>query len=150
MSAALCWHPVGTFSAEGCGILEKNLKSAKLKEYLLIDFSKIEAIDPVGLGFLISLHKKTRGQGGELILFGIRPKMLRFIETLGFGDFFSIAVDQRYAIEYILEVKRDIFPLTAACPACSSLLELREPGRSRCKACRAVITIRPEGTLELG
>jgi anti-anti-sigma regulatory factor len=150
IGAALCWHPVGSFSAEGCLAFDKEIRSAELKEYLLVDFSRIDAIDPVGIGFLISLHKRMRAQRGELILFGLRPKMLRFMETLGFGEFFSIAVDQRYAIEYILEVKRDIFPLTAACPACSSLLELRDSGRSRCKACGAVITVRSEGAIELG
>ena len=77
-------------------------------------------------------------------------ELRRFIDCLGFGSFFSTALDQRSAVEYILGVRRDIFPLAAACPACSSHLGVQAPGRSRCRACKAVLTVLPDGTVELG
>ncbi|MFA6366634.1 MAG: hypothetical protein WCX13_05555 [Candidatus Hydrogenedentales bacterium] len=47
-------------------------------------------------------------------------------------------------------MKRDIFPITAICPACSSPLGVDGPGRSRCHTCEAVITVMPDGAMELG
>jgi anti-anti-sigma regulatory factor len=147
---ALCWKPEGNLAGEGLAILAEESKQRDGIEILLMDFAKIEELDAFGVGFLVALHKDLRSRGGELILFGMRPRHRRFIESLGFGAFFSIALDQRYAIEYILGVKRDVFPLAATCPVCSALLEVPKAGRSRCTACQAVLSAETDGRVELG
>ena len=147
---ALCWKPEGSLSGENLAAMAEESKERGGIEFLLMDFSKIEELDAFGVGFLVALHKDLRIHGGELILFGMRPRHRRFIETLGFGAFFSIALDQRYAIEYILGVRKDVFPLAATCPVCSALLEVPKAGRSRCTACQAVLSAEPDGRIELG
>ncbi|MCX7026116.1 MAG: STAS domain-containing protein [Spirochaetes bacterium] len=148
---ALCWRPLGILDAENCGLFCDEFKAEAVPEALvLIDFSKLDGLGPAGVGLLAALQKRQRAAGGDLILFGVRPKLQRFIDSMGFGSFFSTALDQRSAVEYILGVKRDIFPLAAACPACSSHLGLKGPGRSRCRVCKAVLTVLPDGTIELG
>ena len=148
---ALCWKPAGALDSVTSGSLRAEFEAQAGPEALiLVDFSKVEDIDPTGLGLLVALHKRQRAAGGDLILFGLRPKLRRFIDCLGFGSFFSTALDQRSTVEYILGVRRDIFPLAAACPACSSHLGVQAPGRSRCRACKAVLTVLPDGTVELG
>jgi len=148
---ALRWRPSGTLDAGTSEARFAEFEAEASQETLvLVDFSRVDGIGPAGIGLLVALHKRQRGSGGDLILFGVRPKLQRFIDSMGFGGFFSTALDQRSAVEYILGVRRDIFPLAAACPACSSRLGVEAPGRSRCRACRAVLTVLPDGTVELG
>jgi anti-sigma B factor antagonist len=117
---------------------------------LLLDFSRIDNLDSAGIGFLVALQKRMRGRGGDLVLFSMRPKLKKFLETLGFGGFFSIALDLRYALEYIESIQRDIFPVSALCPACAAPLGIDSPGRRRCRACGAVLTALPDGSVEVG
>ncbi len=152
IEGSLCCHPRGKLDAERVKDLNGHIVSALGEggKILFLDFAHIDDITAAGVGFLVALQKRMRGKNGDLILYGLRPKQQRFIETLGFRDFFSTALDLRYAVEYILGIKRDIFPLSAVCPACSSPLGIGEPGRSRCRACKAVVTVLPDGSIELG
>ena len=152
IEGSLCCHPRGKLDSERVKNLTDHIVSAlgEGTKILFFDFAHIDDITAAGVGFLVALQKRMRNRRGDLILYGLRPKQQRFIETLGFRDFFSIALDLRYAVEYILGIKRDIFPLSAVCPACSSPLGIEEPGRSRCRACKAVVTVLPDGSIELG
>lgn len=148
---ATVWRPTGSLDASSCASLaeafERNIST---EVTALVDFSRVENVGPAGLGMLVALQKRQRMGGGELVLQGLRPKLRRFLDSMGYGSFFSIALDQRRAAEYILGVRRDVFPRAAVCPACSSKLGLEGPGRSRCRACKAVLTVLPDGTVELG
>jgi len=152
IEGSLCCHPRGKLDSGRVKKLSDEIASALGEgvKILFLDFAHIDDITAAGVGFLVALQKRMRTRKGDLILYGLRPKQQRFIETLGFRDFFSIALDLRYAVEYILGIKRDIFPLSAVCPACSSPLGIEEPGRSRCRACKAVVTVLPDGSIELG
>jgi anti-anti-sigma factor len=151
ISGAHRWRPTGTLDAATSRALNTEFNARIGQSALvLVDLSRVDGIKPAGIGLLVALHKRQRGSGGDLILFGVRPKLKRFIDSMGFGGFFSTALDQRSAVEYILGVRRDIFPLAASCPACSSHLGVQGPGRSRCRACKAVLTVLPDGTVELG
>lgn len=152
IDGSLCCHPRGKLDSERVKNLSGDIVSAlgEGSKILFLDFAHIDDITAAGVGFLVALQKRMRGKRGDLILYGLRPKQQRFIETLGFRDYFSIALDLRYAVEYILGIKRDIFPLSAVCPACSSPLGIEEPGRNRCRACKAVVTVLPDGSIELG
>jgi anti-anti-sigma regulatory factor len=143
---------MGILGAGQIGTLNDKIVSAlgENTQILFFDFSRIEDLTPAGAGFLVALKKRMRGRGGDLIVYGLRPKQQRFLESLGFRGFFSVALDLRYAEEYILEMKRDIFPIAAVCPACSTPLGIERPGRSRCRACKAVLTVLADGSVELG
>jgi len=152
MPEGLCCHPAGILDAGRVEALNADIvaglgRNAKI---LFLDFSRIDDITSAGAGFLVALQKRMRARGGDLVLYSLRPKQQRFLETLGFKNFFSTALDLRYALEYIQGMKRDIFPMTAICPACSSPLGVDGPGRSRCHICEAVITVMPDGAMELG
>jgi len=149
---SLCFHPKGKL--DGARVASMNIEIVSALEencrYLFFDFSRIDDLAAAGVGFLVALQKRMRGRGGDLVLYGMRPKLQHFLETLGFRDFFSSALDLRYAVEYIVGMKRDTFPISAVCPACSSPLGIDEPGRGRCRACSAVLTVLPDGSVELG
>ncbi len=152
LSGALSCRPSGTIKAERVAELNQAIVAAlgDTSSMLLFDFARIEDLDPAGVGLLVSLHKLLRERGGDLILVGMRPKLLRVLESLGFGDYFSHSLDRRHAVEYIQGMNRDIFPISAPCPACSAPQGLQGPGRSRCRACQAVLTVLADGTVELG
>lgn len=117
------------------------------QSYLLLDFTRVEDIDSAGLGLLVAFQKRLRAIAGDLVLCSLRPKLARFLETTGFADYFSEAVDARYALEYIQGMNRGPYPISASCPACSSTIGIREPGRGRCAFCEAVLTASPDGTV---
>lgn len=149
---SLYCRPRGRLDAPRVEALDAEIAAAlgDSNNILFFDCSLIGDIEAAGIGLWVALQKKLRNRDGDLILCGIRPKQQRFLETLGFSGFFSLALDLESAIEYILGVKRDIFPLSAPCPACSSPLGIERPGRSRCRACKAVLTVMRDGRLELG
>ena len=148
----LCCRPAGSLGAEKVVDLNVAITKALGDEIstLLFDFGLVEDLAPAGVGLLVALQKRLRERSGDLVLVGMRPRLMRFLESLGFGDYFSHSLDRRHAIEYILRMKRDIFPRSAPCPACSAPLAIHGPGRSRCRACQAVLTVLADGSLELG
>ncbi|MCE5256163.1 MAG: STAS domain-containing protein [Spirochaetaceae bacterium] len=148
----LCIHPSCPFDDEHIDALDAELTAALHDEdtYLMIDFSKVESLKAGGVGFLVALQKKMRMRNGDIVLYGLRPKLQRFLESLGFGSFFSTALDLPYAIEYIEKILQEVFPVIAECPVCSASMSVDKPGRGRCRACKAVLTILPDGSVELG
>lgn len=118
--------------------------------FFLVDFSRVDDMDPAGIGFLVAVQKRLRAQQGDLVLCSMRPKLARLLESTGFSDFFSVAVDTRYALEYIQGMGRGRFPVTTTCPACSGTIGIDSPGRGRCSFCDAVITASPDGTVQAG
>jgi len=148
----LCVHPRCPLDDEHLAAIDEALRAA-LREgdrYLMIDFSKVDNLKTSGIGYLVALQKKMRSQNGDIVLYALRPKLQRFIDSLGFGSFFSTALDLPYAIEYIEKSLREVFPVVAVCPACSASMSIEKPGRGRCRACKAVLTILPDGSVELG
>ncbi|MDX9827446.1 MAG: STAS domain-containing protein [Spirochaetia bacterium] len=152
LPGALICRPSGAIGAERAVVLNEEIMAAlgDKNSVLFFDFSLIEELSSAGIGLLVALQKHLRERAGDLILIGMRPRLLRVMETLGFGSFFSYSLDRRHALEYIQETRRDIFPISAPCPACSTPLGLQGPGRSRCRACQAVLTVLADGTVELG
>lgn len=117
---------------------------------VLFDFSRVETVEPAGVGFLVALQKRLRNRGGELVLHSMRPKLLRSFETLGFGDFFTIALDARCALEFVRDAIGEVFPISTICPTCRTPLGIERSGRAKCRSCGALLTALPDGTVELG
>ncbi len=148
---ALLWSPTGRLDPVFCARAAEQFAAGVPEGSLLfIDLSRIEDMEPAGLGLLTSMQKRQRSSGADIVLIGIRPRQKRFIEAMGYGSFFTSALDMRCAIEYILGVGKDLFPLTTSCPACQARFGAAVPGRGRCRSCKAVLTVLPDGTVELG
>ena len=127
------------------------LKTIETSSSILIwDFSTVENIDAAGVGMLIAVQKKLREQGGDQALSGLRPRLMRFIAMLGYADYFCVEPDIPHVLDRIEEETARIFPLMATCPACGAGLQISEPGRGRCRACGAVLSIFSNGSVELG
>jgi len=127
------------------------LKTIETSHSILVwDFSTVENIDAAGVGMLIAVQKKLREQGGDQALSGLRPRLMRFIAMLGCADYFCIEPDIPHVLDRIEEETAGIFPLMASCPACGAGLRISEPGRGRCRSCGAIMSIFPNGSVELG
>lgn len=120
------------------------------RSILVWDFSTVENIDAAGVGMLIAVQKKLREQSGDQALSGLRPRLMRFIAMLGYADYFCVEPDIPHVLDRIEEETSGIFPLMATCPACGTGLQISEPGRGRCRACGAVLSIFSNGSVELG
>ncbi len=118
--------------------------------FLVIDFSEVEDISSSGMGLLLALRHSMRDRGGELVLCSLRPRLARFIQTLGLEEFFSAAPDAATAIQGLKSLGAGTFPLATRCPACDTPLEIARPGRGRCQTCEAILTAFPDGRLTLG
>lgn len=128
--------------------IEENLDESV--RFVVLDLSRTGELDAAGIGMLIALQKKMRAAGGDLVLHGLRPKLARFLGTAGFSTYFSIALDAPSALDYIAALSGGGFPAAIVCPACLASQTAGQPGKFRCRACRAVITVLPDGSPELG
>ncbi|HEY9054429.1 MAG TPA: STAS domain-containing protein [Rectinemataceae bacterium] len=151
IEGALLWRPAGRLDAAACSQAAELFFSEVPDDSLLfVDLSRIEDMEPAGLGLFAAMQKRQRSRGADIVLIGIRPRQKRFIEAMGYGVFFTTALDMRCAIEYILGVGKDLFPLSTSCPACQARFGAAAPGRGRCRACNAVLTVMEDGRVELG
>lgn len=117
---------------------------------LILDCSILESVDAAGAGFLAAWHKRYRARGRELVVAGLHPLCVDFLRILGFEGFFTVAADVPQAIDYFRNVARMVASPGARCPACGSQVAVPAPGRRRCRACKAVLTAAPDGSLSLG
>ncbi len=152
MPEGLCCRASGELDAASAEPLNSQILAAlgETARCLFFDFSRVDDLEAGGVGLLVALQKRLRAKGGDLVLVGLRPRQRRFLDTCGFHGFFSSALDLESAVEYIHGIKRDVFPIAAACPACSTPLGIDGPGRSRCRACGAVLAAMADGSVELG
>ncbi len=65
----------------------------------LVDFAGTEYIDSSGLGVLVSLSKKIREQGGELVLAGLNEDLRTLFELTKLDTLFTITEDRARALE---------------------------------------------------
>ncbi|MGB4571218.1 MAG: STAS domain-containing protein [Rectinemataceae bacterium] len=117
---------------------------------LILDISGLDALDAAGVGFFAAFHKRMRSKGSELVLAGMRPRVLEFILILGFESYFTVAIDASGAIDYFRNAERASMPSDARCPACGAGIASGAVGRRRCRACKAVLSTGPDGTPVLG
>jgi anti-anti-sigma factor len=142
----------GRIVADSVDMLESEI-SAQLGDsptLAILDFSRVDEIGSAGVGLFIALQKRLRASGGDLILSGLRPRHQNFLDTLGFRNYFSVALDVETAIEYTGNLSRKVPTLTVSCPFCGSLAESDGPGRGRCRVCNAIYTVMDDGSVELG
>jgi anti-anti-sigma factor len=50
------------------------------KNYIALDFTKLEYIDSSGLGTVVSIHKRCKTSGGKLAIYGINETLARLFK----------------------------------------------------------------------
>ena len=65
---------------------------------ILIDFGRIAYLSSSGMRLLLSVTKKLKGQGGELLLYAIHDEVYEIIKLAGFEKILSIYTDKKAAI----------------------------------------------------
>ena len=65
----------------------------------VIDFADTEYIDSSGLGVLVSLSKKIREQGGELVLASLNEDLRTLFELTKLDTLFTISDDRTQALQ---------------------------------------------------
>jgi anti-sigma B factor antagonist len=68
-------------------------------EQFVIDCSQLGFIDSTGLGVLVSCLRKSIGQGGDLRLSGLSPRVSMVFELTRANQLFSIYLDLKEALE---------------------------------------------------
>ena len=57
---------------------------------LVCDFSETEYISSIGVGVLMSVYKRLKKAGGDVILSGLKPKVRSIFETAGLLQIFTV------------------------------------------------------------
>lgn len=65
----------------------------------VVDFAETVYIDSSGLGVLVSLSKKIREQGGDLVLAGLNEDLRTLFELTKLDTRFTIADDRTQALQ---------------------------------------------------
>ena len=81
--------------------LEKTLNTllAANQFRLIIDLSQVIYINSGGLRCLVAAWRRTRQQQGNLILFGLTPRLHEIFAMVGFDQVFTIVPTQQQAIQ---------------------------------------------------
>jgi anti-anti-sigma factor len=108
----------------------------------------LEHISSTGIGSLTALLKTLKAKGGAMTFFEMGQELRDMLELLGFGDVFTVTEGLNEALG--LEQVSSCFPYNCVCPSCSEQAWVEKPGRFRCSACGAVITIDILGQSSLG
>jgi anti-sigma B factor antagonist len=66
---------------------------------VILDVSPISFFDSAGMGVLLSLKKKARDNGGDLLLAGLRPAIHEIFQMIGFDTVFKIFPDVPAALQ---------------------------------------------------
>ena len=83
---------------------ENEVKDLKNKN-LIVDLSKVNVINSIGLSVLIRLLTKTRIKGGEMLLIGLNQKVKQVLQLTKLNDVFQISEDLNQAINILNQSK---------------------------------------------
>lgn len=73
------------------------------RKSLLVDLSECEFIDSNGMGFLLSLHKRSMSAGGKLALYNLSEKARNVIKVLKMEYVFNIFATREEAVRFLEE-----------------------------------------------
>ncbi len=109
--------------------------------FLSFDLGNVTYISSRGIGAFTSFLKLLKGRGGNIHLFGVRPKVLEVFRILGFLEYFNIGKSAEEAARGFRGNAPAVFPLRVTCPVCGKALRVPGPGRGRCPSCKCVLSI---------
>lgn len=64
----------------------------------LIDLRELDYISSAGLGSFVGVLSELRSHGGDILFFGLSPKMQKIFKVLGFTRIFRIENDESTAL----------------------------------------------------
>jgi anti-sigma B factor antagonist len=65
---------------------------------IVINLEHVNYVDSAGLGALIELHRKTKGEGGRLMLCNLGPKLRQALEIAGLLPIFETCPTEAAAV----------------------------------------------------
>jgi anti-anti-sigma factor len=115
---------------------------------LFFHCGELEHISSTGIGSLTALLKTVKAKSGAMTFFEMGQELRDMLGLLGFGEVFTVAdgLSDALGLEYV----SSCFPCNCVCPSCDEQARAEKPGRFRCGACGAVITIDILGQTSLG
>ncbi|MCE5237243.1 STAS domain-containing protein [bacterium] len=89
---ATLFAPAGELDAYTGPQLREELAEAVADgaRWLVLDMSRVEYIDSVGLGIIVGAAKRTVEQGGNLAVVAARPNVLRVFEISGTRELLNV------------------------------------------------------------
>ena len=119
---------------------------------LIFNCSGLSYISSTGIGAFIAILKAIKPKGGDLVLAALRPRVHEMLKLLDFAQFFVITDTLEDAMRYFRGKAAEasgaeiVFP----CPVCSQKVKAPQPGRFRCRECKALLTVDGAGNVSLG
>jgi len=65
---------------------------------LIIDMSNLEYIGSAGLGILVTMGKKVRANGGDMVFASADPNLVKILEICGVTKLFKVVASTRDAL----------------------------------------------------
>lgn len=121
---------------------------------LIFDCMRLNYFSSTGIGSFTAFLKTVKPEGGDIVMFGMQPKLMEIFQLLGFSQFFSIKNSQEEALAYFRVVSdmkpAPVFPKIIQCPKCIKRLRAVKEGRFRCTQCSSILVINSQGSVALG
>ncbi|MDR2495423.1 MAG: STAS domain-containing protein [Spirochaetaceae bacterium] len=147
---------IGSVDTHNAPFLEKQVVKAIEKGYtkLLFQCAGLADISSTGIGAFSLFLNLVKAKGGDVVFFGIQPRVQGVLQVLGFAQAFTIRESRARSVEAFLlsapEPEHAAFPRQAVCPACSSAQEVGEAGRILCTRCKTALVVDCQGQVFLG
>lgn len=100
---------LGTVRCEKVGareaqILEKELDALAPSRgwRIVLDMSEVTMLASMGLGLLVSTHRKARGHGGALVICHVRPDLMQLIQLTHLQKVLKIVPDRDAALKAVV------------------------------------------------
>ena len=121
---------------------------------LLFDCKRLSYVSSTGLGSFTILLKMVKVKGGDIVLSEVQEKVVEVFQILGFSQFFNLKETTEEALEFLRDgggkSMGTVFPKLFPCPSCGRSLQAAHAGRFRCTNCKAILTIKADGSVVLG
>jgi anti-anti-sigma factor len=91
----LIWRVSGVLNSDRVDDLKGMLNTVLRKQHhnIILDFQGLQAIDSRGLGFLITVQKEVREQGGRLVIVNLGAQFAPLFELTRLNRIFEIFID---------------------------------------------------------
>lgn len=147
----LVLHLSGYVDTYNTALFQERVNLAIEAGYIRLIFNciKLNYFSSSGIGSFTAFLKAVRQESGDIVIFGMQPKLMDIFQLLGFSQFFAIKRTQEEALEYFgtngTTEPAAVFPKIIQCPKCANRLRAVKAGRFRCARCAAILVIDDQG-----
>ncbi|MDR2518733.1 MAG: STAS domain-containing protein [Spirochaetaceae bacterium] len=146
----------GSVDPHNAPFLQKQMVKAIEKGYtkLIFHCAGLGDISSAGIGAFSHFLNLVKAKGGDLVFFGIQPKVQGVLQVLGFAQVFTTRETRDESAGVFRSPPPPApdgrFPVTAVCPACSQTHNVMEAGRFNCSRCKTALITDRQGQVFLG